>query len=132
MFPGHNGDNLFTRQLRNIVSICGREKNGVYEPIKPAYAVLLVSIIVSIATVTGVTGNIFRIWDRVVQQRELDIFAQTEEKMAALSPEQIAEILLAREEFERVFPGYFSDIHGVEAFIDNDGVRRFHTMVIKN
>lgn len=44
----------------------------------------------------------------------------------------ILDFLLAREEFERVFPGYFSDIHGVEAFIDNDGVRRFHTMVIKN
>ena len=44
----------------------------------------------------------------------------------------ILDFLLAREEFERVFPGYFSDIHGVEAFYDKDGVRRFHTMVIKN
>ncbi|WP_432204379.1 Orn/Lys/Arg decarboxylase N-terminal domain-containing protein [Cetobacterium somerae] len=44
----------------------------------------------------------------------------------------ILNFLLAREEFERVFPGYFSDIHGIEAFNDEDGVRRFHTMVIKN
>ncbi len=43
----------------------------------------------------------------------------------------ILDFLLAREEFERVFPGYYSDIHGIEAFIDKDGVRRFHTMVIK-
>ncbi|MGL4787409.1 MAG: hypothetical protein ACRC2Q_11085, partial [Cetobacterium sp.] len=44
----------------------------------------------------------------------------------------ILDFLLAREEFERIFPGYFSDIHGIEAFVDNDGIRRFHTMVIKN
>lgn len=44
----------------------------------------------------------------------------------------IMDFLLEREEFERVFPGYYSDIHGIEAFIDPDGVRRFHTMVIKN
>lgn len=43
----------------------------------------------------------------------------------------ILDFLLAREEFERVFPGYYSDIHGVEAFVDKDGVRRFHTMIIK-
>ena len=48
------------------------------------------------------------------------------------SSKSILDFLLAREEFERVFPGYFSDIHGVEAFYDKDGVRRFHTMVIKN
>lgn len=42
----------------------------------------------------------------------------------------ILDFLLAREEFERVFPGYYSDIHGVEAFADEDGIRRFHTMII--
>lgn len=48
------------------------------------------------------------------------------------SSKPILDFLLAREEFERVFPGYYSDIHGIEAFVDSDGVRRFHTMVIKN
>lgn len=43
----------------------------------------------------------------------------------------ILDFLLAREEFERVFPGYYSDIHGIHAYEDEDGVRRFHTMVIK-
>lgn len=45
--------------------------------------------------------------------------------------EAILNYLLEREEFERVFPGYYGDIHGIEAYEDEDGVRRFHTLVIK-
>lgn len=43
----------------------------------------------------------------------------------------ILKYLLEREEFERVFPGYYGDIHGIEAYEDEDGIRRFHTLVIK-
>lgn len=43
----------------------------------------------------------------------------------------ILDYLLEREEFERVFPGYYGDIHGIEAYEDKDGVRRFHTLIIK-
>ncbi|MEG0135299.1 MAG: Orn/Lys/Arg decarboxylase N-terminal domain-containing protein [Cetobacterium sp.] len=45
--------------------------------------------------------------------------------------QSILDFLLAREKFERIFPGYYSDIHGIKAFEDKDGIRRFHTMVIK-
>ncbi len=43
----------------------------------------------------------------------------------------VLDFLLAREKFELVFSGYFADIHGIQAFNDSEGIRRFHTMVIK-
>jgi lysine decarboxylase/arginine decarboxylase len=43
----------------------------------------------------------------------------------------ILDFLLAREQFEIEFPGYYSDIHGVEAHLDENGVRRFYTMALK-
>lgn len=42
----------------------------------------------------------------------------------------IIEYLLVREAFEREFPGYYGDIHGIEA-IEKDGKRVFSTMVLK-
>ncbi len=42
----------------------------------------------------------------------------------------ILDYLLAREKFEQNFPGYYSDIHGIEAKIDETGLRRFYTMAL--
>ncbi|MPQ44657.1 Orn/Lys/Arg decarboxylase N-terminal domain-containing protein [Clostridium tarantellae] len=42
----------------------------------------------------------------------------------------IIDYLLTREAFEREFPGYYSDIHGVEAIV-KDGKRIFTTMALK-
>lgn len=42
----------------------------------------------------------------------------------------IVKYLLAREAFERVFPGYYGDIHGIEA-VEINGERKFKTLVLK-
>ena len=43
----------------------------------------------------------------------------------------ILDYLLAREKFEKLFPGYEGDIHGVER-VEINGVKRFRTMCIKS
>jgi arginine decarboxylase len=42
----------------------------------------------------------------------------------------VLEYLQRIEEFEHVYPGFESDIHGVERFADEDGYRRFHIYCI--
>lgn len=45
--------------------------------------------------------------------------------------EPIFDYLQARQDFENIYPGYESDIHGVER-IDRDGKKYFKTMCVKN
>ncbi|WP_297633892.1 Orn/Lys/Arg decarboxylase N-terminal domain-containing protein [uncultured Clostridium sp.] len=46
------------------------------------------------------------------------------------SSEPIVDYLLAREKFEKAFPGYYGDIHGIEV-VEENGERKFQTLVLK-